>query len=1022
MRKIFLLLMAVVCVWGTMFAQQKTISGKVTDEKGNPVANASVIVRGTTIGTVTKADGSFSLAVPESARTLIVSAVGSDLQDISINGRTVINATLKSQDKVMSEVVITGYTTERKRNYAGAASVVTASEVKNSTLGSIDQMLQGRVPGLLSLTGSGQPGSSARVQIRGAGSISGSNTPLFILDGVPLEAGLFRGLNPDDFETVTVLKDAAATAQYGSRGANGVVVITSKRGKAGETRISFRNQVGQSTRTRGKFKMMNTTERLQFEEIIGSQNPTDPNYNFPGWKYSKKNPVYTGLPATSPAGNPFAASQARYDFIRDSIGKINEDWQSIFFRTGTFDQHELEVSGGNERTRFYLNANLYNQQGITFRSDLRRYNLRANIDNTTGRFKISASTNLDFNKSNFIESENAVALANPFAAAFLALPYQRFRDPLTDTVYTGSGLTGGNAYDRIFTSTSVTNQFKAVEALNSSLRITDWMTARTTLGIDYRQSDGSRFIKPNSFAGRQVTPGLAGSFGNSFTRYFSYTTTSGFDFARTFATKHYVTLTTLYEYFREYNDNFSFTGFGINTKLPNTPAGITPGSTSNGLVPTVAGGKPNPSALESVIGLLSYTYNSKYTLQANLRRDGSSKASPANRYITLWSLGASWLLTSENFMANLKAINYAKLRVSYGVTANNNGFPSFFGYLSPYGNTSYGGVGGIFPSALGNPTFGWEKNYGSNLGLDFGLLKDRISGTVEVYQRKTKGLFVNQQLSNTAGLNTSPSLPLNAGEVQNKGFEWDVKGVIIRTRDFEWSINLNGNYNKNKVTSLGQVNEFAQGTGIIRVGLPLGTHYIQKWGGVDPQTGSPLYYDKDGHLTTDYNQAVNLAEFGTFNPPHTGGFGTDISYKGIVISAFFSYAHGYSRFNNESFFYEYGNSPNVQFNQSEAMLNIWQKPGDVTNFQSSKYTRQFSSRDIQDASFIRFRDLTVSYPLPQTVLSRLKYVKSFLFYVKGNNLYTWTKWKGFDPEDNNNIAQYEYPVERTITVGLDITF
>jgi TonB-linked SusC/RagA family outer membrane protein len=996
----------------------------VTDRTGNPLQGASVTVKEGVGGAQTDAAGNYTISVAPSARILVVSYIGFDALEVPITTGGTVNVTLSPSGQTnLTEVVVTGYTTERKRNYTGAASQVTAGEVRNSTLGSIDQMLQGRVPGLVALAGSGQPGSSARVQIRGAGSISGSNTPLYILDGVPIEAGLFRGLNPNDFESVTVLKDAASTAQYGSRASNGVIVITSKKGRAGETRITLRNQRGQSNRTLNKFQMMNTAERLQFEEIIGAQLPSDALISsFPGWRFSRKNPVYATLPATSPAANPFAASQARYDFILDSIRQINTDWQDLFFRNGSFSQHELEVSGGNERTRFFLAGNFYDQEGIAIRSDLTRYNLRANVEHNTGRFRIGLQSNMNFNKSNFIESEGGVALANPFAAAFLSLPYQRLRNPLNDTVYTGGGLVGSNAYDRIFTSTSLTNQFKSVQSLQAGFRITDWLSARAQFGLDFRQSDNSRFIKPNSFAGRQVVPGGAGLYSTGFSRYFNYTTASGLDFNKTFMSRHYVSATALYEYFREFGDNFSYTGYGINEKLPNTPAGITPGSTSNGLVPLVGGGRPNPSALESLIGLFTYTYNDRYSLQANIRRDGSTKASPANRYVNLWSLGGSWNITAEDFMSGVNAVSYAKLRASYGKTANNNGFPGFFNYLSPYGNTSYGGVQGIAPSGLGNETYDWEKTKMANIGFDFGILKDRISGSLDVYKKTTEGIFINQQLSNTVGFSGNPTLPLNAGEMENKGIEWDVRGSILRGRNFEWTLWVNGNYNKNEITSLGQVNEFPSGTSIIRVGLPIGSHYIQKWAGVDPATGEPQYIDKDGKITKNYSLAAQLAEFGTFNPPHTGGFGTDFTFKGISLSALFSYAQGYSRFNNESFFYEYGNSPNVQFNQSVTMLQIWQKPGDVTDFQSPRYPRQFSSKDIEDASFIRFRDLTVGYALPSSLLQRTKVIKNTFFYIKGNNLYTWTKWRGFDPEDNNNIAQYEYPLSRTITVGLDITF
>lgn len=1019
MRKMLLLAMSILMLSVQVSAQTRTISGKITDENGNPVVNASVLVKGSNLGTTSKEDGSFSLSVPPSARILTISAVGMADQDVSLGSKVVFDIKLRSGKAELQEVVVTGYTSELKKNYTGAAVVVGAAEIKNVPVASIDQLLQGKAAGLMVLAGSGQPGAAARVQIRGRGSINGSNTPLYILDGVPIEAGLFRGLNPNDFENVTVLKDAASTALYGARGANGVIVITSKKGKSGETRITVRNQYGQSTSTRSKFDMMNTAQRLQFEEIIGRQLPLDGLIgNFPGWAYSRSNPNKLVAGALVPKTQAELDAGDRY---LDSLRKIDTDWQETFFRKGQFHMHELEVVGGSEKTRFFLSANYYDQEGITIRSNLKRYNLRANIDHTSGRFKIGLNTNLNFNKSNFIESEAAVALANPFAAAFLGIPYHSLYNPTTGKVLTGSGRVGGNAYDRIFTTTSVTNQIKGVVSLNTSFRITNWLTARSTFGLDYRQSDGSRFIKPDSYVGGLTTPGNAGLYSPSFGRYFSYVTSSGFDGAYTIADKHEIKGTLLYDFFRDYADNFAYTGYGINVKLPNTPAGITQGTTANGLIPAVSGGKVS-TALESYIGLFNYTYDGKYSLSANLRRDGSTKSSPVNRYITLWSLGAAWNITNENFMASVTPVNYLKLRASYGVTSNNDGFPGNFNYLSTYGTTVYGSEPGIAPSALGNNIYTWEKAYTANVGLDFGVLQERITGTFEVYQKETRDLFISQQLSNTAGLGANPSLPLNAGKVRNKGVEWTLNVIALKTKDFELAFNVNGSYNKNRVTDLGQVTEFEQGTSIIREGLPLGSHYAVKWGGVDPQTGEPLYYDKEGKITKVYSASNSVPEFGTFDPPHTGGFGTDISYKGITVSAFFSYADGFSRYNNESFFYEYGNAPNVQFNQSVNMLKVWQKPGDITDYQSPKFARQFSSKDIEDASFIRFRNLNVSYNLPKPILNRMKVVKNLLFYVQAQNLFTWTKWRGFDPEDGNNIAQYEYPATRTYIVGLDITF
>jgi hypothetical protein len=369
-------------------------------------------------------------------------------------------------------------------------------------------------------------------------------------------------------------------------------------------------------------------------------------------------------------------------------------------------------------------------------------------------------------------------------------------------------------------------------------------------------------------------------------------------------------------------------------------------------------------------------------------------------------------------MDGLPWINSLKYRISYGTTGNQ-GMGSNFPSLTLWNTGTYGGQPALFLGNSGNPDLKWEIGHKFNTGFDYHLFNNRLNGTVEVYNDITSDLFISLKTSYTAGI-PGNSKDINAGKMRNRGLEFLINYDLIRKGDFTWKAGANFSYNDNKILDLAQVTEFEMGTSIIREGLPLGSHYIVKWAGVNPATGEPLYYTEDRQITNNYSADDAVAEFGTSYAPFTGGFNSGISYKGVEVSAQFSFAHGYSRFNNQHFFQE---NPNfAQYNMSRTMLDVWEKPGDLTEIQSVGTEREFSSKDIEDSSFLRFRNLVVAYNVPAGLLKRSGIVKNLRVYGQGQNLLTWTKWTGFDPEDSNNIATYEYPVPRTFTFGLDVTF
>ncbi len=1008
MRKLVTVFLCVVLSILQINAQNRTITGKITDTDGKPVSGASVLLKGSTKGVSADEQGAYSISIPTTAKTLVVTGVGFTTREMTVGTSNVVNVTMVSSDKNLEEVVVTGYSTKKKAEFTGASSRVSSKQIEQVPVASFEQILQGRAPGLYIASGSGQPGSTARVNIRGVGSISGGNSPLYVLDGIPIEEGVFRTMNPNDFESVDVLKDAAGAGLYGSRGANGVIVITSKRGRQGKVQMGYRGLMGMSQPMQlSNLQMMNGAQRLEYEErVLGPAilSPTALTGN-PGWDYSPNNPRFQTL---TPAQR---ATEAR---LLDSVKGINTFWPDIMTRNAKFRQHELNASGGAGNLSFYTSLSVYNQEGIIHRSNLDRYTFRANIDYKTERLTVSVRSAAGWSSRADIESEAGVALANPIAAAYLELPYTRFLND-AGLVATGTGRTGANAYDRLFTTTNVTNQFKGTLGVTIQYNIWNGISFKTTNGVDWRNNNTSRFINPTSFAGSLVAQGAQGSYNEGNSENLQLISTTGFVFNKVFNTKHAVNASLMYEAIRNKNRSFNATGFGINAQLPNTPAGITPGSATNNLIPGIGGGK-TINGLSSTFLVADYTYDKRFTISGSLRRDVPSQVPLKNRDNIFWSAGASWNLIAEKFMEKQTIFQDARVRASYGETGNVNGFTSDFGYISTYGSTSYAGIPAIVPSSPGNEDYKLESQVLTNIGVDLTFLDRRARFTADYFIKDSRNLFVSQPLSRTTGF---ASLATNAAQVRNSGLDFSLSYDVIRKKDLLVTFGINGGFLKNRVMNLGGLSEIPQGTGIIRVGYPLGSHFTVGWLGVDPQSGNPVYQDINGLPTNVYSAANNRAEFGTFIPSFTGGATLDVTWKNFNVSALLSTAQNVQRFNNEAFFYETTNS-NVGFNKRVDLLNSWQKPGDITNYQRIGTARQFSSRDVQDASFIRFRNLQVGYNF---VIKNQKIgIRSIRFWAQGQNLFTWTKWQGFDPEESNNIASYEFPNPRTYTMGLDINF
>jgi TonB-linked SusC/RagA family outer membrane protein len=997
-------------------AADTVISGKVKGVDNLPLAGVTVRVAGTMAGSLTNADGAYTLPAPSNAQTLQFSLIGYTSQQVEIANRREINITLELDVKTLSTVTVTGYTNYARDKSTAAAGIVGADKITQVPMATFDQILQGRVPGLVVSSGSGQPGTSASVTLRGVGTINGNASVLYVMDGIPIEAGVFQGINPSDIASVTVLKDASAKALYGSRGANGVVVINTKRGKAGKVSVEYRSQYGFSNMTNPKFQMMNAAEHLQFEEEIGLETGAELG---PGWEFSKKNPAYAGK---TPQEKQMA------DRIIDSLRRTNTDWKKIFLQTGRFQEHQLSASGGTDNIRFYSSLNYYDQDGIARRSGLKRYSLKNNVDFNAGRLSANVNVGLAYSTSSFIEREASSAGSNPLAAVYYALPYEYPYAPDGTLVTSGNDdvypvydlREGSNSLEALLNTSSKDNQLKGILGASLNYTLVEGLVAKTRLGVDFRETTTERYINPDSYSGSKVSNGGKGSFGEGVARNFTLISTSGLTYSKVIGQRHDFEVSAYFEFTKNNYRAFNYTGFGIDDRLPGTPAGITPGSPANSMIPQVGGARVK-SALASYMALGRYTLDEKYTLNASYRYDGASTVPPNNRWHGFYSFGLGWEAKKESFLKDVDFINALRFRTSYGTTASPFAANGEFAYLSSFaGGIQYGGNSAIIPTQPGNSTYDWEYAKEFNAGFDLGLWNNRVRLVADVYNKVTSNLFIQQLLSLTSGFE---SLLLNSGAMRNRGIEADLQVDVLRTADLTWTVGANLAYNKNVITDLGGADEFLQGTTqIVRVGLPYGSHYAPKWAGVDLQTGDPLYYDREGKTTSDYNEtALSVAEFGTYIPPLTGGFNTSLTWKTFYVNALFTFADKAMRYLNEDYFNE--NPSFASSNQSVRMLyDRWKKPGDRAILPKFSASRGYSSKDIQDASYLRLRNVSIGYHFPKQLLAGLKHVQDIQVFVQAQNLYTWTKWKSFDPEGNNGDGRFDYPGARTYTIGLNVKF
>ena len=993
-RKLMLLLACLFVGIGLVTAQTQRVTGVViSDEDGQPVIGASVQVKGTQQGTITDVDGKFTLPnVPSSAGTIVVSFVGMKTEEVEIQPNMTIR--MKANDELLDEVVIVGYGTAKKLgSVVGSLGTVNNETIEKTPTTNFTDALAGQVSGLSVLSDTGDPTATASIRLRGVSSINAGTTPLFILDGAPISSSVFNTLNPNDIENITVLKDAASTAIYGSRAANGVIVITSKKGKFDQkATVTLRGQYGFSNMVKDQQEMMNASQFLQFREMIGQP-----------------------------------ASQAAYDAV--NLYGIDTDWRKeVFDNNAPMYSLDASIRGGGSNVSYYLSLNHHDQQGIIAQSGIRRETLRFNLDaRVKSWLKVGLQSNLGFNQYETNNEVNASGIygTNPAVFARQAFPYD---SPYYYTVDENGNIQWGDRAEYLhFT------QMPTVDYVNSTRRQTrrqvtaninlyeeltpiKGLTIRAQQAVDAFDYDLSYNAYPTEDL---VTPmgdvynGSTGSAQEAFQRYYSFTYTNTAEYKFNID-DHNVTLLAGQESIITKSRNFGVYSTG-HTDMRQLL--LTQGT-------TVGIGNLSHSISESVFNSYfftgSYNYAEKYYVDLSFRRDGSSKFAPDSRWASFWSVGAMWNMKKENFLADVDWLNELELSASYGTTGNSSISDYMFYGLIGSGSI-YNGQGSLGISQPSNYDLTWETVASANVGVRFRLF-DRVSVDVDAYHRKTTDLLMQIPYSYTTGYGSGYG---NIGAMVNKGVDINLDVDILKLRDFEWKLRANMNYNKNEITELfnGRDEYALPDYGMMyKVGHSIGELYYVRRAGVDPRDGQQIWYDKDGNLTKVYNEERDAVLLGKdLYAPLTGGFGTSLSWKGVTVSADFTWAANKYMISNDNYFIE---NPNfgTQFNQTTHMLDMWTTPGQVTDVPHYTSPIQFDDHLVENASFMRLKNLTVQYALPKTVLKHLGDVQNINVFFTGRNLWTVTPFSGYDPEPDSNLVAFFYPNTRQIVFGAEITF
>jgi len=1016
-----LLLLALFSYAQFALAQNKTVTGKVTDLRdGSPLIGASIQVKGSKIGAISGSDGGFSLSVPDNTKALIISAIGFNPFEVTITGSPIQVALKVSETQNLDEVIVTGYGTKVKRDVTSVIARVKGSEVQNMPVADLSQTLQGRAAGVFVEAQNGKIGEGIKIRVRGASSLNGSNEPLYVVDGVPLVGGVYGSatsdINFNDVESFDILKDAAASAIYGSRAANGVVIITTKRGKAGKTKFTLNTQYGQQNPT-NKREFLNAQEYIDYF-LEAATNSGKYHYNRVG--------------NTRGFANEAAAVTSMVNFVKGRFTRYSgySDWTKVETNTNWQDQAfnedagtgliELSAQGGNEKNKFYVSGSINKQDGILIANKFKRMSLRFNMDNQLNNW-LKMGVNMSLGKTERQRVSDDNAFNTPMQLVALA-PITPIRD-LAGELYNTPTTTYYNGLLDVEYAQNHANGYRNQGLIFTESKIAKGLTLRNELGLDMVNQSDERFWGSK-------TDGGAGIGGFAWAQWFRntrWTTNNFLNYATSFNDVHKLDVTVGMSFENRYDEYSYVEGQNFADETIQTLAGA--GTISGG---TTTQEKNN---LLSYFARANYSYNSKYLLAITARIDADSRFGSNYKYGTFPSVSAGWIVSEENFMKSVNWLSFLKIRGSYGIVGNNTGI-GFYSANAQYGSVKYGtSPGGLGISNFGNDDLRWEKVATTDIGLEFGLFKNRISAEFSWYNKKTTDMLLAVPTPSPSG---TTSVLGNIGEMENKGIELSLNTTNIAGKNLKWTTNINIARNKNRVLKLdGEQKEIlstsSRFANAVIIGQPLGVFYGVKYAGVDPTNGDPIYFNPDNKTTTNVYDDAGKFIIGDPNPDWIGGINNTVSYKGLELSVLFQGVFGNQVQDGGGGFMSA--SGDWFDNQTRDQLKRWQNPGDITDVPQARLNRwgdfdspQMSTRYVYDASYVRLKNLTLAYNLPTSVANKLK-ITNARFYVSGVNLYTFTKYPGWDPEVNTdyrsgNVNQgsdfYAAPQIKSIVVGLTI--
>ncbi|WP_310397770.1 TonB-dependent receptor [Hymenobacter sp.] len=1006
--------------------QDVTVAGRVTQANGEGLPGVTVLVKGTSIGTSTGSDGSFSLSVPENS-TLVFSSVGFVRQEVPVTGATSSLAVNLAEDKqALNEVVVVGYGTQSRQELTTAVTSVGARALERQPVAGFDQALQGQAPGVQVTAPSGAPGAGINVRIRGNSTVSLNASPLYVIDGIPIlpaydqeltvgnqRPNPLNALNPNDIEDITILKDGAGAAIYGVRASNGVVVITTKRGKAGTAAVGFSAYYGRQT-LRKKLDVLNAR---QFAE------------------YFNEAQLNAGLPPGFPDLDNLPA---------------DTDWQDEIYRTAAIQSYQLNVSGGTEKTRYYLSGGYFKQDGISLNSGFDRYNFKVNLEQQLGqRFRAGTTLNLSRTMTNgSVRSEKGIGNSGTVLGALAQAP--------TVPVRTATGAYGTNPFQNfdnpvgnLLETSNKANIYQVIGNVYGELDLLKNLALRSSVGIDFRTQLENEFITrdyPGTSTAQPETRGSGRTGTNQQTIWLQENTLT---YNPALGDKHALTL--LAGESMQESDRFTSSAGGS-------------GYPSNG-VPYLSGVSvfTKPSSYQDQWGLLSffgraiYSYDNRYLATVSMRADGSSRFRDGKKFGYFPAVSAGWRISKESFFPETKAVSELKLRASFGANGNQE-FYTYERFPRYAVGSSYPGTGstvlpGIAPSNIGNADVRWETTYQYNAGLDLGLLDNRLTLTLDAYRKRTEDLLTLVSIPLSTGAQALEILQ-NVGTVQNQGFELGLNTENVRSSTegaFGWSTNFNFSLNRNEVLDLGKVADEAgaqvdrrlpSGNGFTLVGQPLGVFYGYQVQGIfqsadeiaqaaqqdNARPGDIRFRDLNGDsIITEKDRTV----IGNPNPKAVGGVTNTFTFKGLELSVFFQGSFGNDIYNQNRETIEGMRDP---LNQSTAVLNRWTPTNTATDVPRAvrndlNGNARYSDRFIEDGSYVRLKNLTLAYTVPGALTKRAA-LSSLRLYVTGQNLITWTDYSGYDPEVSSDPFSTTglgrdfgvYPQARTYTVGLNASF